>query len=38
VVGSEDLVAGLEVERLGDDVESGRGIDDAGNVVGTGAE
>ena len=38
VVGRDDLVARLEVERLGDDVESLGGVDEADDVVGLCAE
>ena len=38
MVGGEDLVAGLQVERLGDDVEAERGIGEADDIVGCGAQ
>ena len=38
MVGRDDLVARLEVERLGDDVEPLGGVDEANDIVGVRAE
>ena len=38
VIGGQDLVAGLQIERLGDDVESLGGIDQPDDIVGPGTE